>query len=137
MKKNEVPQDKSFLEKNNMRELCYATDEDGNYTTKLSSGWDPKTAALEKALERIDRRTAEAAERVRNGISSPIEYYMERNRMDLSVLASYVGMWEWRVKRHFKPARFNKLSAKMLQKYADAFSVSVKELKNPSDIERK
>ena len=35
----------------------------------------------------------------------------------------------WRVKRHFKPRVFKKLSAKVLQKYADAFEISVAELK--------
>ena len=39
MKKNEVPQDKSSLSSINMKELCYATDENGNYTTELSEGW--------------------------------------------------------------------------------------------------
>ncbi len=46
MKKEEVPQDKSNLSKGNLKELCYATDENGNYTTALSSGWEPKTIAL-------------------------------------------------------------------------------------------
>ena len=33
MKKEEIPQDESNLSKSNVKELCYATDENGNYTT--------------------------------------------------------------------------------------------------------
>jgi hypothetical protein len=39
-------------------------------------------------------------------------------------------MWKWRVKRHFKPEVFAKLNDKTLQKYADAFDISIAELKN-------
>ena len=39
-------------------------------------------------------------------------------------------MWKWRVKRHAKPAVFKKLNQKILQKYADAFQISVAELTN-------
>ena len=46
MEKEKVPQDKSNLTKNNVKELLYATDADGNYTTTLSTGWEPKTIAL-------------------------------------------------------------------------------------------
>ncbi len=50
--------------------------------------------------------------------------------MDLTILSSYVGMWKWRVKRHFKPTVFAKLSDSTLKKYADAFEISIAELKN-------
>ena len=45
MKKSEVPQDKSNLESANFKELCYAVDENGEYTTAHTTGWDPKTIA--------------------------------------------------------------------------------------------
>lgn len=130
MKKDEVPQDTSNLETAKLKELCYAVDEDGNYTTVNSSGWDPKTIALSQAIEEINVRIQEAKTRVLNNETSPIEYYMEYHKMDISILSSYVGMWSWRVKRHFKPAIFKKLSPKKLQKYADVFEVSVEQLKD-------
>ena len=86
MKKNEVPQDESNLSKSNMKELIYATDDDGNYTTALSSGWDPKTIALTNSLEDINERIAKAKEQVKNGKSSPIVYFMEVNKMDVNIL---------------------------------------------------
>ena len=130
MKKNEVPQDKSNLESVNCKELCYAVDENGDYTTAHSTGWDPKTIALTKAIEDIHERTENAKQRVLNSTTSPIEYYMELHKMDLPILASYVGFWKWRVKRHFIPKVFNKLSQHTLQKYADVFGISIDKLKN-------
>ena len=130
MKKTEVPQDKSNLESANFRELCYAVDEDGKYTTENSTGWSPKTIALNNAIQDIKERTEDAKKRVQQGLTSPIEYFMELNKMDLNILASYVGFFRWQVKRHFKPKVFNKLSVKKLQKYADAFDISIDQLKS-------
>lgn len=129
MKKNEVPQDKSNLESANFKELCYAVDENGEYTTELSTGWNPKTIALNNAIEAINERVAASKQRVRDLKASPLEYYMELHKMDLSILASYVGIWKWRVKRHFRPTVFNTLNNKILQKYADAFNITIEELK--------
>ena len=130
MEKDKVPQDKSNLTKNNVKELLYATDENGNYTTTLSTGWEPKTIALSNSIDEINERISEAKQQVLNGQASPIVYFMEVNKMDLTILASYVGMWKWRVKRHFKPEIFAKLNDKILKKYADTFEVSIEELKN-------
>ncbi len=130
MKKSEVPQDKSNLESANFRELCYAVDENGEYTTEHTTGWDPKTIALNNAIEDINMRIEAAKRRVLTNETSPIEYYMELHKMDLSVLASYVGMWKWRVKRHFKPSVFKRLSVKTLKKYANTFDISIEQLQN-------
>lgn len=130
MKKEEVPQDKGNLSNKNMKELVYATDEKGNYTTSLSTGWEPKTIALSNAIEDINERIELAKNQVKTGKISPIFYFMEVNKMDLDILSSYVGLWKWRVKRHFNPSVFLKLNDKILQKYANVFSISVSELKN-------
>jgi hypothetical protein len=130
MKKEEVPQDEGNLSKSNMKELIYATDEKGNYTTTLSTGWEPKTIALTNSIEEINERIAIAKSQVKNGEASPIVYFMELEKMDPVILASYVGMWKWRVKRHFKPKVFEGLSDRILQKYAAAFNISIADLKN-------
>lgn len=129
MKKEEVPQDKSSLSSIKMKELCYATDEKGNYTTALSSGWEPKTIALENSIEDVNERIEIARQKVKNGEASPIVYFMEVHKMDWLTLSSYVNMWQWRVKRHAKPSVFIKLSNKILSRYAEAFEISVAALK--------
>lgn len=133
MKKKEVPQDKSNLESANFRELCYAVDENGEYITENSSGWEPKTVALNNAIEEINERISDAKKRVLSGETSPIEYYMELHKMDVGILASYIGCWQWKVKRHFKPSIFKKLKDKTLNKYAEVFEISVEELQNISE----
>lgn len=130
MKKSEVPQDKSGLEKSNQKELCYAVNDKGEYTTIQSTGWKPKTIALDNALQEINERIDRARGKVLNGETSPIEYYMEYHKMDIGILASYVGKFQWQVKRHFNIKRFNKLSEKTLQKYANVFEISISQLKD-------
>ncbi|WP_144283314.1 hypothetical protein [Chryseobacterium echinoideorum] len=130
MKKQDLPQDESNLKSANMTEVLYVTDENDNYTTANSIGWDAKKAALEESLSLINERIAEAKQKVADNLVSPIIYFMELNKMDLQVLAAYVDKWQWTVKRHTKPKIFKKLSDSTLKKYADAFGISVDELKN-------
>lgn len=129
MKKNELPQDKSALE-NFTREVCYVKNQEGKYETDLSIGWETKKVALDKAWEDIEDRIATAKNKVDSGEASPVLYFMELKLMDLSVLSGYSGFWKWQIKRHMKPTVFKKLSDKQLSRYAEAFDMSVDELKN-------
>lgn len=129
MKKEDVPQDVSALGKIT-KEVCYATDSEGKYTTELSKGWDVKITALDKAWEDIDVRIENARKKVLNGEASPLLFFMEKGIMDISLLADYTGFWQWQIKRHLKPDVFNNLSDKKLQRYAEVFNVSVDDLKN-------
>lgn len=129
MKKQDVPQDLSALGKIT-KEVCYATDDTGKYTTQLSDGWDVKITALNKAWEDIDDRINIAKQKVLNGEASPLLFFMEKGLMDVKLLAEYTGFWQWQVKRHLKPDAFKSLSEKKLQKYADVFNVSVTDLQN-------
>ena len=70
MKKEELPQDDSAL-KGLTRELCYVKDENGNYVTALSSGWQVKKDALDQAWEDINERTQRALEEVKAGRKKP------------------------------------------------------------------
>ncbi|WP_299254206.1 hypothetical protein [uncultured Aquimarina sp.] len=131
MKKEDVPQDESSLSKANIKEVVYAVDKEGKYGKELSSGWDAKTIALNKSLELIEEQLKETIQKIKQGELSPIAYYMELQRMDVVVLSGYVGLWQWKVKRHLKASIFKKLSKKTLKKYAEAFEVPLEELKNP------
>jgi hypothetical protein len=129
MKKDEIPQDHSPLEKFT-KEVCYAVDEKGNYTTGLSTGWQIKADALGITWEEAQARTAKAREQVMRGEVSPILFFMELHLMDLPIVAAYTGFWQWTIKRHLKPSVFKNLSDKKLKKYAEVFDVSVEELKS-------
>jgi len=131
MKKEEVPQDESCFSHTNMKEIVYAVDEEGKYGKALSSGWEAKTIALNESLELIEEQLQETIQKIKKGELSPVAYYMEIQRMDISILSDYVGFWQWRVKRHLKASTFKKLKEKTLKKYAKAFEISITELKNP------
>ena len=128
MKKDEIPQDDGALNKLT-KEVVYAVDASGKYSTELSTGWDVKIKALDLAWEDIEKRIEAAKQKVLKNEASPILYFLELRLMDLGILASYTGFWKWTIKRHLKPSVFNKLSEQKLQQYADAFNVSVGELK--------
>jgi hypothetical protein len=131
MKKDEIPQDPSGLDKFT-KEVCYAVDESGNYITQLSSGWEVKSDALGITWEDINKKVERAKQAVIKGELSPIAYYIELRVMDLTIVSAYTGFWKWTIKRHLKPSIFSKLSNSTLQKYADLFEVSVDQLKTIS-----
>jgi len=128
MKKEEIPQDDGALNKLT-KEVVYAVDSSGNYSTELSTGWDVKTKALDVAWKDIEQRIEDARQKVLNNQASPILYFMELRLMDIGIVAAYTGFWKWTIKQHLKPTVFKKLPEKKLQRYADSFNVSVEELK--------
>lgn len=129
MKKDEIPQDPSALDKFT-KEVCYAVDANGNYVMGLSRGWQVKADALGITWEEAESRMKTALDKVNKGEASPVLYFMELNLMDLPIVAAYTGFWQWTIKRHMKPSVFKSLSDSKVKKYADLFDVSVEELKN-------
>lgn len=132
MNLEEVPQHKKQFKDGGQapKRVLYVTNTDGSYTQTGSEGWEVENDALQQAWEEIERQLQEAKQGFLNGSVSPILYYMIRQRMDIGILAAYVGKWKWQVKRHMKPGVFASLSDDMLRKYAEVFNVSIDELKN-------
>jgi len=134
MKLDEVPQQKKDFKDGDKapKKVLYVTNPDGSYTQTISDGWEVENVALKQAWEEIDHQLEESIQRLRKGESSPVEYYMIKNRMDVGILAAYVGKWQWQVKRHLKPSVFSSLSDTMLEKYAKVFNITIDELKKPT-----
>lgn len=132
MKKKDLPQDKKIIkgEDNTLRKVLYVTNDSGNYESAQSDGWEAENYAMSQAWEDIDEKIAETRQRVLNGETSPIEYFMLKNLMDINILSGYIGRWNWIVKRHMKPNGFKKLSKKTLKRYANIFNITVEELTN-------
>ena len=128
MKKEEIPQDDGALNKLT-REVVYAVDNTGKYTTELSTGWNIKSTALDAAWKDIEERVAAAKQKVINKQASPLLYFMELRLMDMAIVSAYTGFWKWTIRQHMKPDVFNKLSEKKLQQYATAFNVTIADLK--------
>ena len=53
---------------------------------------------------------------------------MWTQRMDLALLAQVTGIWQWRIRRHFRPRIFARLTPEVRQCYAQALGLSVEQL---------
>lgn len=128
MKIEEVPQDEAYMIKGKIRDVCYAVDKDGHYTSQLSMGWKPKNEAIGLAWEEVYRHVEDIRQQVLAGKLSPLAFYMELNLMNPSILASYTGIPRWKVRRHLKMKHFIKLRPEVLSKYADVLNITAVEL---------
>lgn len=128
MEKESVPQDNSPTYAG-LRKLVYAVDNNGKYTGVPSTGWEVESYATETAVSELDRLRIDAWQRARNGQTSALEYHMYANRMEPDTLSATTGIWRWRIRRHFDPQRFAKLSERILTRYADAMGISVAALR--------
>ena len=130
MKVKEVPQDSKFFKNTVIRDMTYAVDDDGNYTPVISEGWEVKNDALDVTWEVIDEKCAEVRAEVLAGKVSPLAFHIEKNIMDIGLLAKYTGLPKRKIKKHLKPEIFETLDDSVLQKYADALRISIEELKS-------
>ena len=129
MKKNEVPQDQGLTE-GRFDDVCYALDENGNYVAVLSKGWKPKVDAMLQAWEVINEKVDQVRQDVLAGKVSPIAYYMEKNIMDVKLLADYVDLPRRTVRKHLVPENFSRLEEAILARYAETFGIVTDELRN-------
>ncbi len=128
MRKKEVPQDDAGLMEGKMRDLCYAVDENGKYVQVFSTGWEPKNEAMKQAWNEIREKVEHTRQKVLEGKVSPVAYYMEKNIMSISLLAQYLELPKRKVRKHLKPGVFRKLDKKILEKYAETFTITIDEL---------
>jgi hypothetical protein len=134
MKIDEVPQDKGYLIEGKISDLNYVVDKDGHYTSRQSKGWLPKIEAMRMAWEQAFEQTEETRKQVLAGKLSPIAFYMELNIMDVAILAGYIGISKWKVRKHLKMKHFNKLKPEVLSKYAEILNITAAELVNTDRI---
>jgi len=126
----DVPQDNAgFLKEGKVRDVCYAVDDEGNYSQVLSVGWTPKNEAIKQAWDQVNSKAEKIRQKVINGKLSPLAYHMEKGLMNIALLSQYTGFSRWTIRRHLKPLRFKKLSSADLEKYAEALTISIETLK--------
>lgn len=127
MEKIEIPQEENKILEG-QRKVMYVTDESGHFE-RQKYGSSAEEFATQVAVEEFEQLCKESLEKIQNNESSPIEFFMYKNRMDLPTLCSVVGMFAFRVKRHLKMKHFKKLNDKILQRYCEAFDIRLEELK--------
>jgi hypothetical protein len=129
MKISEVPQDDIKI-MHGERKAVYAVDDQGRYTKTTTRGWEAEEIVLVQVIGDFEEKAQECAKRVRNGETSPIEYFMYKNWLDPLTLAQAIGLSRWQVKRHFKPGVFKKLDHGTLAEYARIFRISIDTMRN-------
>ncbi len=125
MEISEVPQDQGMIDNPDLKEICYALDENGCYVLAPSAGWEPKNVANDQAWALIGKQVANVVSRIRAGKLSPLAYHMAKHQMSAGLLAKYVGINRFRVWRHLKPSGFQRLTPEMRRRYADLFDLPV------------
>lgn len=129
MKINEVPQDGNILEKSGeVRDVCYAVDENGEYKQIISVGWEPKNEAIKFAWSLIEEEAKAIKSNVKAGKLSPLAYHIHKNLMTPEILASYTGFTKREIKRWCKPRHFNKLDKEKLEKIAQVLKMDLEKL---------
>jgi len=111
------------------RRAMYARGKDGRMLIVPSRGGEVDETVTLQALKLIHDMTEEARARVLAGKTSPLEYWMYAQRLDLPQLSQVTGFWKWRIRRHFRPEVFAKLSEETLQRYAEVMGITVEQLK--------
>jgi len=129
MKASEVPQDLKYFKNNVIRDLNYALDEKGHYTSIVSDGWDVKNDALGIVWEDILEECEPIRLLVLAQKLSPIAYHMKKNLQNIGLLSAYSGIPKRKIKKHLRYDEFLKLDEVTLQRYADALRLTVEELK--------
>lgn len=129
MKKDEVPQDDENLFEGKFKVVKYAVDDDGNYGTVGSVGWEPENTVLNQAWDEINQKVEEVKKKVDSGELSPIAYHMEKNIMDAAMLGQYMDLSKRKVNAHLEPTGFNQLDQKTLERYAEVFDITVDQLR--------
>lgn len=130
MKEDQVPQDDENLLQGKFKKLVYATDNSEHYRGVQSAGWEPENVVLKQAWEEVNEKIEEARAKVLAGKASPILYYMEKNLMDTTILAGYVGTMPFMISLHLRPFFFKMLGKGTLDKYAYAFRIPVEDMLN-------
>lgn len=128
MLESEVPQEGNAT-LGGHRKAVYARGADGKLQIVQSAGWEVEEIVTRQAVDDLNRLAEEARQRVIAGQTSALEYHMHKARMDVPMLAQTTGLWQWRIRRHFRPAVFARLSPALLERYASVMGVSSEQLK--------
>lgn len=126
---NDVPQEGNRT-LGSHRKALYARDADGRVVIVPSRGSEVDETVTLQAVQRLNALAEEALVRVRAGQTAPLAYWMYARRMDVALLSQVSGIWQWRIRRHFNPERFERLAPRTLARYAEALGLSPEQLRS-------
>ncbi len=114
------------------REMFYHFDREKGFSQTVDYQNPNNQVIIRQSWDAAQERLDEAGRLVLAGKVSPVAYWMEKVLMEIPMLAAYMEMPRWRVRRHLKPSVFRKLKPAVLRKYAEVFGITEEELKNPN-----
>ena len=128
MLENDVPQEGNVT-LGGHRKAVYARGADGRMQVVQSAGWEVEEIVTRQAVDDLNRLADDARQRVAAGQTSALEFHMHKARMDVPLLSQATGLWQWRIRRHFRPDLFARLSPALLARYAEVMGLTVEQLK--------
>ncbi len=134
MKIDEVPQDEGLYE--GRKSVCYALGENDRYVLAPSTGWEPLNIANGMAWEVISKQVEQALRDVHARVKSPLAYHMALNQMDIKLMAQYVRLPIWRVRRHLRWEVFERLKPSLKGRYAAVLRMPVERISFVPEIQR-
>ena len=129
MKEHEVPQDGENSHYGGERKLIYAVDNEGDFVGVKSAGWEVESDATQMALSQMHEQCENSWQRAVAGQTAALEYYMSFRRMDLALLAQATGLFQWRIRRHFRPEIYSRLGDKLMARYSQALHLDIPTLR--------
>ncbi|OGB27498.1 MAG: hypothetical protein A3I66_06330 [Burkholderiales bacterium RIFCSPLOWO2_02_FULL_57_36] len=127
MRETDVPQEGNAT-LDGHRKVIYAKGADGRVQMVASAGWEVEEIVTRQAVDEFVLLAQAARAQALAGLASPLAYHMYCARMDETLLSQTSGLWRWRIRRHFRPEIFRKLSSALLQRYADALGITSDQL---------
>ncbi|PUE67119.1 hypothetical protein [Arcobacter lacus] len=128
IKESQIPKEENST-LDGQQKVMYAVNNTGSFE-RVNYGSSTEEFATLTAVNEYKVLEKECLQEIKEGISSPIKYFMYKNRMDLPTLCSAIGMFSFRVKRHLRMKYFKKLNDKVLAKYAEIFNINLEDLKS-------
>jgi len=113
------------------RELFYHFDKETGFTQEVDYQNPNNQVIIKQSWDAAEQRLNEVKQLVIIGKLSPIAYYMEKILMEVPMLAAYMEISGWRVRRHLKSRVFKKLNQKILARYAAIFGITIEQLTKP------
>ena len=110
------------------RKALYAKDANGRMVLVASRGSELDETVTLQAVQRLNAFAEAARLHCLAGQTAPLEVWMWTQRMDLALLSQTTGIWQWRIRHHFRPRIFAHLTPALLQRYAQALGLRVEQL---------
>lgn len=120
--------------------VLFVEKEDGSYgRTETASYLSSKY--LDDYFDKLKKWDKELKSQLEKGEISPVYYYRVMMEFGEGDLASRVGICKRRLRRHYKMESFQKISLKLLKRYADVFDIPVSNMLhfvavNEKDLEK-